>query len=530
MFLNFTAMKKPVQVERLESDHAEREEGVGSVSEDTDRSTSSPTALSGPSSEVRLRLKDAMQRAVAELPESPHKTSNEYGDQFQIFLRFKGRTKLATWTPFSTMIDLQKLFFEVFHFPEKVLHVFLLNKVKLLVVPKGAEKENVNPGEFELLSMLGQLYPGIIVEAHSDVWEAWYKHAVGGGKLVRRLSLGNSDHENPKTMSARVERILNEPDTSQAAFYCSVLVNSLIFLSSVIFCVETLPYVHSDQGIRRSLKTIETMCVSAFTIELVSRFAVAQNQTKFISNKMNVIDFIAILPFYFDLFMSEAPIPGLSILRLLRLARVLRLFKVMKTFISVLSGTVSNSSTPLVMLTFFLSITTIIFSSILYYAERGTYDDDLGVWRRRIGYICPYICLQKESYLGCDYKGQVVDIFTAISVGKLKDDCVAVFEQSPFDSIVATFWVICQTMTVVGYGDTEILSPLGKFIGTCSVLTGILALALPISIIETNFSREMASFRKRSLFQQMQKKIKKELNPRSYSIFQKNEIKIESFV
>ena len=67
-------------------------------------------------------------------------------------------------------------------------------------------------------------------------------------------------------------------------------------------------------------------------------------------------------------------------------------------------------------------------------------------------------------------------------------------------------------MTVVGYGDTEILSPLGKFIGTCTVLTGILTLALPISIVETNFSREMASFRKKTIYLQIQKTIKRELS------------------
>ena len=136
--------------------------------------------------------------------------------------------------------------------------------------------------------------------------------------------------------------------------------------------------------------------------------------------------------------------------------------------------------------------------------------------------MCPYVCLQREHYLGCDFAGQVVDVFSTISVGKLKDDCEAVWQQSPFDSIVATFWVITQTMTVVGYGDIHILSPLGKFIGTCTVLSGILALALPISIIETNFSVEMAEFRKKSLFIQIQKKIKRELKVKEGSIFVPN--------
>ena len=49
-------------------------------------------------------------------------------------------------------------------------------------------------------------------------------------------------------------------------------------------------------------------------------------------------------------------------------------------------------------------------------------------------------------------------------------------------------------------------------VGTCTVLTGILTLALPISIVETNFSREMASFRKKTIYLQIQKTIKRELS------------------
>ncbi|QDZ19344.1 ion transport protein [Chloropicon primus] len=494
-------------------------EGGDENLESSSRQDSAGLGTPTPTTSVKLKLQTIMQRAMSELPDSPHnKVCESYGEQFPIFLRFKGKTKMVTWSRFDTKVDLQNHFFKVFNFPESVLHAFLLNKARMYFIPQRRTKTGKMVEEApELLSVLSQVYPGVIIEAQSDVWEAWHKHARSG-QLVRRFSLDGQNYEKKRSFTTKMNDVLNEPASSQMSFVVSLFINSLIFLSSVIFVVETLPVVKDQESVKGVLKSIETVCVAAFTVELIARFIVTENQGKFVRNVMNIVDFIAILPFYIDLFSSETLVPGLSILRLMRLARVLRLFKVMKTFISVLSGTVSNSSTPLGMLIFFLSITTILYSSVLYYAERGTYDEEVDVWRRRVGFLCPYLCLQEDPYLNCEYKGQVVDVFSTISVGKLKDDCVAVYQQSPFDSIVSTFWVVCQTMTVVGYGDTEILSPLGKFIGTCSVLTGILALALPISIIETNFSREMVSFRKKSLYLQIQKTIRKALNVKKETI------------
>ena len=68
--------------------------------------------------------------------------------------------------------------------------------------------------------------------------------------------------------------------------------------------------------------------------------------------------------------------------------------------------------------------------------------------------------------------------------------------------------ILANFPTVPGSG----VEGYGKFIGTCTMLKGILTLALPISIVETNFSREMASFRKKTIYLQIQKTIKRELS------------------
>ena len=155
------------------------------------------------------------------------------------------------------------------------------------------------------------------------------------------------------------------------------------------------------------------------------------------------------------------------------------------------------------MLLFFVSILVVMSSSLLYYAERGIYDSELGFWKRKIGSMCPYVCLQADPYLGCDYKGQVVDVVYNYERGPFGEMCHNLYEQSPFDSIVATFWVILQTVTVVGYGDVMILTPLGMAVGTLAVASGILTVAMPISIINTNFNAELRQFKVKMLFKSM---------------------------
>ncbi|KAG6967125.1 hypothetical protein JG687_00004442 [Phytophthora cactorum] len=48
-------------------------------------------------------------------------------------------------------------------------------------------------------------------------------------------------------------------------------------------------------------------------------------------------------------------------------------------------------------------------------------------------------------------------------------------------------------MSTVGYGDMTPVTWFGKVVGCCTVLTGMLVLALPITVIGTNFQKVMKS-------------------------------------
>lgn len=66
--------------------------------------------------------------------------------------------------------------------------------------------------------------------------------------------------------------------------------------------------------------------------------------------------------------------------------------------------------------------------------------------------------------------------------------CRQVHEISPYESIPAAFWWCIVTITTTGYGDVTPTQWYGKALAMVAMLSGILVLALPITIIGANFA------------------------------------------
>ena len=254
-----------------------------------------------------------------------------------------------------------------------------------------------------------------------------------------------------------IERTLNDPSYSRLASFISNVVLVAIIVSTSSFVVGTMDAFEGAEW----LNHVEVAVVAIFTAEYVSRFAVHYgSRVSFVVQPLNLVDLLAILPFYAELAFGAGNTPSSDVLRVLRVLRVVRIFRVFKlaNFVEsmrVVGTCMAESTDALGLLVFFLCIAVLIFASLLYYAESGvrTPASDGGA-----------------------------DVF-------LRSDG----SESPFTSIPATFWWAIVTMTTVGYGDSFPVEPAGKLIATFAMLTGVLVLALPISVIGSNFTDAYAA-------------------------------------
>lgn len=213
---------------------------------------------------------------------------------------------------------------------------------------------------------------------------------------------------------------------------------------------------------------LETFFISVFTLEYVMRFITSEDKRGFAFDFMNIIDILAIAPFYINVILQAAggsnsgDIVYLAVLRAMRLFRDFRVLKLGKYFkaISMVGVTFVRSSAALMTLLFMATICTVLFSAGIYFAEgvgfptHGFFYDESGV-------------LVGDDHPDVDY-------------------CRG------YPSIPSCMWWALVTMSTVGYGDVYPKTAVGKLIGIICALCGILALALPITVIGSNFSSVFA--------------------------------------
>ncbi|XP_063072463.1 potassium voltage-gated channel subfamily A member 3-like [Engraulis encrasicolus] len=265
------------------------------------------------------------------------------------------------------------------------------------------------------------------------------------------------DHE----FKRQVWLLFEYPESSGPARGIAIVSVLVILISIVIFCLETLPEFRDDRDrstvaptvngtapygpstlIADPFFVIETLCIIWFSFELLVRFFACPSKTTFSKNIMNIIDIVAIIPYFITLGTELAQRQGngqqamsLAILRVIRLVRVFRIFKLSRHSkgLQILGQTLKASMRELGLLIFFLFIGVILFSSAVYFAEA---DDP----------------------------------------------------SSSFSSIPDAFWWAVVTMTTVGYGDMHPVTIGGKIVGSLCAIAGVLTIALPVPVIVSNFN------------------------------------------
>ncbi|XP_016018231.2 potassium voltage-gated channel subfamily A member 5 [Rousettus aegyptiacus] len=283
--------------------------------------------------------------------------------------------------------------------------------------------------------------------------------------------------------------IFEYPESSGSARAIAIVSVLVILISIITFCLETLPEFRDERELLRHPPVpqppagpargangsrargppsgptvapllprtladpffiVETTCVIWFTFELLVRFFACPSKAEFSRNIMNIIDVVAIVPYFITLGTELAePQPGggggggqngqqamsLAILRVIRLVRVFRIFKLSRHSkgLQILGKTLQASMRELGLLIFFLFIGVILFSSAVYFAEADN-------------------------------------------------------QETHFSSIPDAFWWAVVTMTTVGYGDMRPVTVGGKIVGSLCAIAGVLTIALPVPVIVSNFN------------------------------------------
>ncbi|XP_028412606.1 potassium voltage-gated channel subfamily A member 2-like isoform X2 [Dendronephthya gigantea] len=244
-------------------------------------------------------------------------------------------------------------------------------------------------------------------------------------------------------------KLFEFPDTSLAARIIAIISVSVISISIVTFCIETLPQFRpkpeeivngtvqreAEDERRQPWFGLETACIIWFTFEYLVRLFSSPKKLVFLRSFLNIIDVVAILPYYITLPMKSSKASSLGVLRVIRLVRVFRIFKLSRHSrgLQILGHTLRASLRELGLLIFFLLIGVILFSSAVYYAEGGE-------------------------------------------------------QGTNFGSIPEAFWWAVVTMTTVGYGDMKPVTLWGKIVGSLCAISGVLTIALPVPVIVSNFN------------------------------------------
>ncbi|XP_039695036.1 LOW QUALITY PROTEIN: voltage-gated potassium channel regulatory subunit KCNG2 [Pteropus medius] len=261
----------------------------------------------------------------------------------------------------------------------------------------------------------------------------------------------------------RLRDVVDNPHSGLAGKLFACVSVAFVAVTAVGLCLSTMPDIRAEEERGEcspkchNLFVLETVCVAWFSFEFLLRSLQAESKCAFLRTPLNIIDILAILPFYVSLLVglaaggaARAGAGGNKLLEraglVLRLLRALRVLYVMRLArhslgLRSLGLTVRRCAREFGLLLLFLCVAMALFAPLVHLAER-----ELGAHR-------------------------------------------------DFSSVPASYWWAVISMTTVGYGDMVPRSLPGQVVALSSILSGILLMAFPVTSIFHTFSRSYSELK-----------------------------------
>ncbi|XP_031555533.1 potassium voltage-gated channel subfamily C member 3-like isoform X3 [Actinia tenebrosa] len=235
-------------------------------------------------------------------------------------------------------------------------------------------------------------------------------------------------------LQPKVWRILEEPHSSQTAKVAGIISFVLFALYIIKFSLSTLKrFEDTESPSYLALYIIHVICLAWFTVDLLLRIIFTPDKLSFFTSICTCIDIISLVPLYVSMFaVKEEWLLRLEMLVMMKVVRIFQLFK-LSYVMQVLVNTLKASLRELCVLLVIMAFQTAVFSSILYFIEKNE-------------------------------------------------------KRTEFGSVPETMWWAIITMTTVGYGDVSPQTWMGKIVGSACAIFGVLVIALPVSVVASNFS------------------------------------------
>ncbi|XP_069505812.1 potassium voltage-gated channel subfamily V member 2-like [Ambystoma mexicanum] len=252
----------------------------------------------------------------------------------------------------------------------------------------------------------------------------------------------------------KIWNLMENPFSSVPAKILAVMSSIFVLLSIVAMCLSTVEELHHLRINGKScMEHVETLCVIFFSVEYLLRLIATADLRKFLKTVLNIVDLVAILPFYiqiiFEHLSEDADIhlhhndmdkmervgqlgKVLKIIRLMRIFRILKLAR-HSTGLRAFGFTIRQCYQQVCCLFLFIAMGVFTFSALMHSVEH-------------------------------DVPG------------------------TNFTSIPVAWWWAAVSLSTVGYGDTVPDTALGRVVAFLCISFGIILNGMPISILYNKFS------------------------------------------